>query len=49
MSKIEEDYIVYTEERAKIEASKQATSEVESMNFTPECREAYFPSLTWGE
>ena len=43
----EEDYIVYTEERAKIEASKQATSEVESMNFSQECREAYFPSLTW--
>ena len=38
---------MYTEERAKIEASKQATSVVESMNFSPECREVYFPSFTW--
>ena len=39
--------IEYQEAKKIRQANRKAVKDVEEMNFSKECRDAYFPSLTW--
>ena len=41
--------IEYQEAKKIRQANRKAVKDVEEMNFSKKCRDAYFPSLTWRE